>query len=171
MNLCNYFFRKLACVKSYGAWFALRAITDWVWGQAGAYEPPLFKHHLCYSLSFHWLEGRGSVLFHGRPLFLITLTHSSASFPTCPVLSCMFSDNQLVFSSSRSYARTVNICWKHISYLDWSEVWKNFSHLGDMGVSVSGLPVKGLLLLVLDNVSHGPPFKSWDVITVGSKLR
>lgn len=78
-----------------------------VWGQCVGYKSPQHKHYLGYNLLFHWRQGGGS----GTDLFSIHVLFNSVILRLyCPVLSCTFSDNQLVFAFSQGYVRRVNIC-------------------------------------------------------------
>lgn len=73
-----------------------------------------------------------SFLLAGRrkewPCFLSVLsTWFKSDFFAHSAPSCMISHNQLVFSSSPSYVRKVNICPKHLSNVDRTGGWRHFS--------------------------------------------
>lgn len=70
------------------------------------------------------LAGRGKEW----PRFLSVLsTWFKSDFFAHSAPSCMISHNQLVFSSSPSYVRKVNICTKHLSNVDRTGGWRHFS--------------------------------------------
>lgn len=129
----------------------------------------------------NWVLYTHSINIMSQPCFLLAggvreghcfLSMSTISWwivSFCPVLLCMFSDNQLVFSSSQSYVRRVNICSKHLSNVDRTGVWRHFSQSLRMGVEVVGLclqcsVVKGLFLPVLSNISHDFILTGWQCV-------
>lgn len=104
--------------------------------------------------------------------WVVFYSFNSVILHLLPVVSCMFSDNQLVFAPSQSYVRRVNICWKHLSDLDRTGGWRDFSQsgcgwrVGEGGwlVGVYGVAVNGLFLPVLSDISHGLMLTGWQCV-------